>query len=307
MAISSVTNTSALQGINNLNKTSNKLNSILEKLASGNRINSAKDDAAGLLISDRLSSQLSGLYQANRNANDGIALFQVSEGALQETTSSLERMRTLAVQASNGTLSDSDRQALQTEFDELAASIDFTAENTTYNGQAVLNGATTSDGDVTLHVGPNSGDTLTTVLDDGFRMQDMIRVAQNGDAAGNSYGGSFNANVQSSTDADGNTHQTLSISSQADAESAISALDSMMSYVDSSRAEMGAVQNRLESTISNQSNIAVNIADAQSRIRDTDYAEEVSNMVTQSILEKATVAMQSQANAKPKMALALLQ
>lgn len=306
MAISSVTNTSALQGINNLNKTSSKLNSIMEKLASGNRINSAKDDAAGLLISDRLSSQLGGLYQANRNANDGIALYQVAEGALDETTSSLQRMRTLAVQASNGTLSDSDRQALQTEFNELAAGIDNTAENTTYNGEQILNGAQ-NGGTLTLHVGPNSGDTVSSVFDDGFRMQDLVNVAQNGDSAGRTYGGSFNANVQTNSDAAGNSRQTLSISTQADAESAIGAIDSMISYVDSSRAEMGAMQNRLESTISNQSNIAVNIADANSRIRDADYAEEVSNMITQSILEKATVSLQSQANAKPKMALALLQ
>ena len=306
MAISSVTNTSALQGINNINKTSSNLNSIMEKLASGKRINSAKDDAAGLLISDRLSSQLGGLYQANRNANDGIALYQVAEGALDETTSSLQRMRTLAVQASNGTLSDSDRQALQTEFNELAAGIDNTAENTTYNGEQILNGAE-NGGSVTLHVGPNSGDTLSSVFDNGFRMQDLVNVAQNGDSSGNTYEGSFNANVQTNTDASGNSHQTLSISTQADAERTISAIDSMISYVDSSRAEMGAMQNRLESTISNQSNIAVNIADANSRISDADYAEEVSNLITQSILEKAAVSLQSHANAKPKMALALLQ
>ena len=306
MEISSVTNTSALQGINNINKTSSNLNSIMEKLASGKRINSAKDDAAGLLISDRLSSQLGGLYQANRNANDGIALYQVAEGALDETTSSLQRMRTLAVQASNGTLSDSDRQALQTEFNELAAGIDNTAENTSYNGEQILNGAENGGG-VTLHVGPNSGDTLSSVFDNGFRMQDLVNVAQNGDSSGNTYGGSFNANVQTNTDASGNSHQTLSISTQADAERTISAIDSMISYVDSSRAEMGAMQNRLESTISNQSNIAVNIADANSRISDADYAEEVSNLITQSILEKAAVSLQSHANAKPKMALALLQ
>ena len=256
MAISSVTNTSALQGINNINKTSSNLNSIMEKLASGKRINSAKDDAAGLLISDRLSSQLGGLYQANRNANDGIALYQVAEGAL--------------------------------------AGIDNTAENTSYNGEQILNGAENGGG-VTLHVGPNSGDTLSSVFDNGFRMQDLVNVAQNGDSSGNTYGGSFNANVQTNTDASGNSHQTLSISTQADAERTISAIDSMISYVDSSRAEMGAMQNRLESTISNQSNIAVNIADANSRISDADYAEEVSNLITQSILEKAAVSLQSHA------------
>ncbi|MBQ9220203.1 flagellin [Succinivibrio sp.] len=307
MSISSVTNTSALQGINNLSKTHSKLNSIMEKLASGKRINSAKDDAAGLLISDRLSSQLNGLYQANRNANDGIALYQVAEGALDETISSLQRMRTLAIQASNGTLSNSDRQALQAEFDQLAAGIDSTAENTTYNGEQILNGAANGGNNITLHVGPNSGDTVSSALDDGFRMQDLVNVAQNGDSAGNTYGGPFTANVQSNSAVSGPSSQTLSISSQADAESAISAIDSMISYVDSSRAGMGAMQNRLESTINNQSNIAENIADANSRIRDADYAEEVSNMITQSILERATVSMQSQANAKPKMALALLQ
>ena len=279
----------------------------MEKLASGKRINSAKDDAAGLLISDRLSSQLNGLYQANRNANDGIALYQVAEGALDETTSSLQRMRTLAIQASNGTLSNSDRQALQAEFDQLAAGIDNTAENTTYNGEQILNGAANGGNNITLHVGPNSGDTVSSALDDGFRMQDLVNVAQNGDSAGNTYGGPFTANVQSNSAVSGPSSQTLSISSQADAESAISAIDSMISYVDSSRAGMGAMQNRLESTINNQSNIAENIADANSRIRDADYAEEVSNMITQSILERATVSMQSQANAKPKMALALLQ
>ena len=313
MSISGLTNTTVSRGVNQLNKLHNQLDTTMQRLSSGKRINSAKDDAAGLQIYDRLMAQLNGLNQGNRNANDGIALAQTMEGALSGTTDSLQRMRELAIQAANGTMTADDRAAIQSEMDQLAEQVTMTAERTTFNGETMLDGLNSSNGGTTtFHVGANTGDTMSMQLTDGFSMSSMIGVAANGDSQGQVYGdqASGQAAQASARNLTGDTgpFQSLSVMNAADAENAISAIDSMISYVDSQRADLGAMQNRMESTISNQSNIAVNTASAASRIADADYAEEVSNMTAQNILEQAAVAMQTHASkAHKNHALALLQ
>ncbi len=303
MATSSImTNTTAQHGINNLRKIHQNQNSNFSNLASGNKINSAKDDAAGLMISDRLMSQIEGYNQAIRNASDSIAYYQTADYALSGTTDALQNMRSLAVQAANGTLSDADRQSLQGQFDQMAQEINHIAEDTTFNGETILNG----NSSMTSHIGPDEGNTVSSTFADGYNSSSLINVAQNGDSNGNTYGGAFNATVTSVSDGNGGTFASLSISTQSDAESALSAIDSMINYVDSGRAEMGAMTNRLESSINNSSNISTNIADANSRIRDTDYASEVSDLLKNNILEKAAVAMQTQANAKSSNVFSLL-
>ena len=301
------TNTSALHGLNSLRKVQQKQDSLYNQLSSGKRINSAKDDAAGLQISDRLLAQLNGINQGNRNANDGIAFYQTAEGALQGTTDALLRMRDLAVQAANGTLSSEDRQALQGEVNQLSAEVTRTAENTTFNGETFLNGtASGNNGSTTLHVGANSQDTVGSSMQGGFTMQQMLNETSSGAYGNSSAAAAAAQNAQTLVDGNGSSYASLDISTQANAENAIAAIDSMISYVDSARAENGAMMNRLESTINVQSNVAINTADARARINDTDYAEAASQLATQNILEQATIAMQTHANARPKMALALL-
>ncbi|MBO5567050.1 MAG: flagellin [Succinivibrio sp.] len=290
----SVNSSSAVSsGINNLNKTQNTLDTIYERLSSGKRINSAKDDAAGLQISDRMLSQLEGLNQANRNANYSIAYNQIAESALSGTTEALQSMRSLAVQSANGTYSDSDRAAMQQEMDQMAQEVDHIAQNTTYNGTPMLDG---SASEVVSQVGPNAGDTIdaSSTFEKGFGMSQMLSSVNT------------DATVLNQTDAEGNAYQSLSIATQEDAESAIGTIDSMISYVDSARGELGAVSNRLESTISVNTNAYISMADAQSRIADADMAEEASNKAAASVLEQAQVAMLTQANAKRGTAMALL-
>ncbi|MBQ9274464.1 MAG: flagellin [Succinivibrio sp.] len=312
MAIGLNTNVSSLNGLNNLNKVQNKLATSMNNLASGKRINSAKDDAAGLQISDRLWAQLNGLNQGNRNANDGIAMAQTMEGALSGTVDDLHRMRDLAVQAANGTLTSTDRAALQREMDQLSENVTYTAGHTEFNGQTMLDGVNSSNGgNTTFQVGANMNDTVTMNFTDGFSMSSMMNVAANGDANGATYGNqaigaAAQGQARNLTDSNGNAYQSLSISSQSDAETAINAIDSMISYVDSARGQLGAVENRMESTISNQSSVAINTADAHSRITDTDYAEEVSNNIALGILEKAGIAMLTQSNASKKHVLNML-
>ncbi|MCR5536252.1 MAG: flagellin, partial [Succinivibrio sp.] len=253
MALTVGTNTTALSGLNNLRKVQNQQNTLYNQLSSGNRINSAKDDAAGLQISDRLLSQLNGLNQGNRNANDAIAFYQTADGALQGTSDSLQRMRDLAVQSANGTLSSEDRQALQSEMNQLSAEVTRTAETTRFNGETFLNGAASDNGgNSTMHVGANSQDIMSSSMQGGFTMQQMLTETSSGDYGNASSVQAAAASAQTLTDGNGQAYTSLDISTQAGAEDAIAAIDSMISYVDSARADNGAMMNRLESTINVQ-------------------------------------------------------
>ena len=278
MALFVNTNTSSINAQRNLNKSTNALSSSYTKLASGSRINSAKDDAAGLQIADRMTSQINGLTQGNRNANDGISLCQTAEGALDEVTNMLQRMRTLAVQSANGTNSSAERTAMNDEVMELQKEIKRIGSDTSFGG--------------TLKIFGTSNDKLASTVD-----------FQVGSHANQKISVSFKSmsailNMTMST--------TVKLDSAANAQTAIGNIDTMIANVDSFRAKLGATQNRLESTISNQENVIENVSDARSRIKDVDYASETAKMAQQQILQQASTAMLSQANQKNSIALNLL-
>lgn len=300
MSIYVNTNVTSLNTTNKLSKATHSLDTTYKRLSSGYRINSAKDDAAGLQISDRLTSQINGLKQGNRNANDGIALAQTAEGALDEVHTMLQRIRTLSVQSANGTNTTADRVSIQGEVSQLCAEINRIACKTTFGGSEILSGKTDKAGSllvggkVAFQVGANANDKISIDLASGFTVEKMKTATKD----------------TTSTlvdDAEGQTHgKSFSVCTADNAQATLGAIDSYIAYVDKKRGEFGAVQNRLESTISNQSNIAENESDARSRIRDTDYAEEAANLSQQNIIQQAATSMLTQANSRPQIALSLL-
>lgn len=298
MSIYVNTNVSSLNTTNKLSKATHSLDTTYKRLSSGYRINSAKDDAAGLQISDRLTSQINGLKQGNRNANDGIALAQTAEGALDEVHTMLQRIRTLSVQSANGTNTTADRESIQGEVSQLCSEINRIACKTTFGGSEILSGKDTKgqtlldkNGKVNFQVGSNANDTTSVDLSSGFTVDQMNGAAKAG------------ANLIADAD---NRGKSFGVSTAETAQATLAAIDKFIAYVDKSRGQLGAVQNRLESTISNQSNIAENESDARSRIRDTDYAEEAANLSQQNIIQQAATSMLTQANSRPQIALSLL-
>ena len=288
------TNVSSLNAQRRLTNVTNSLNTTYQRLSSGLRINSAKDDAAGLQISDRLTAHINGFNQGNRNASDGIALAQTAEGAMDEITNMLQRMRTLAVQASTGTLTSADRSSISEEFTALSNEISRIACGTTFAGAQILRGSSSVGGILTsgktdIHVGSMSATTAAT----GSAITTTSTLAAN--------------KIELDLTSDMNSLASAgSVTTATAAESAIATIDGHLKTVDTARAKLGAAQNRLESTIRNQSSIAENLTDARSRIRDTDYAEEASNLSQQSIIQQAATSMLTQANARPQIALSLL-
>jgi flagellin len=301
MALYVNTNVTSLNSTSKLNKATHSLDTTYKRLSSGFRINSAKDDAAGLQISNRLTSQINGLNQGNRNANDGIALAQTAEGALDEVHTMLQRIRTLSVQSANGTNTTADRQAIQAEVDQLSSEITRIACKTTFGGHKILAGAKEktacsgnlvgSTGKVSFQVGANANDTISISLSIAFTVSGMGHADSVGSAC----------LVKND---DGSVSFDLSAASKA--QLTLENIDKFIAHVDKTRGQLGAVQNRLESTISNQSNIAENESDARSRIRDTDYAEEAANLSQQTIIQQAATSMLTQANSRPQIALSLL-
>ncbi len=376
------TNIASLNAQRNLTTSQNSLNTSLQRLSSGLRINSAKDDAAGLAISERMTSQIKGLSVAQRNANDGISLAQTAEGALGEISSNLQRIRELAVQASNGTNTQVDRDALDAEVTQLKSEIQRVAEQTTFNGTKLLDGSFTG---VAFQVGADAGQTITvssianaqtaslggtltrysaaigaSTLT-GFATQiaaggvtingtDIGAIAAAGNAqeragqlveainrvssttaVGASYdavsgqitltsnaaitvagttnsatvAGWANASVGTSTSTTGIT--ALTVSSFTNAQQTITQIDNALKSVNTSRANLGAIQNRFASTISNLSSTTENLSAARSRIQDADYAVETANLSRTQILQQAGTAMLAQAKALPQNVLSLLQ
>ncbi len=304
------TNVSSLNSQRRLNSATKSLDTTYQRLSSGLRINSAKDDAAGLQISNRLTNQINGLQQGNRNANDGIALCQTMEGALDETTSMLQRIRTLAIQAANGTNTTVDRQAIQQEVAQLSAEITRIACKTTFAGRQCLAGVAGSDhggvldskGKVTFQVGAYAFDTLGVSMSNGFTLSGI-------------YAEKHTKNITSDKQLDeqkaglylnANKAYEFNCYTQCNAQYTIQAIDEIINVVDSKRAELGAIQNRMESTIRNQENVAENVSDARSRIRDADYAEEASNLSAQNIVQQAATSILTQANQRPSIAMSLL-
>ncbi|PJE54270.1 flagellin N-terminal helical domain-containing protein [Marinomonas sp. BSi20584] len=293
MALYVNTNTSSLSAQRQLMGSAKSLDTSFERLSSGLRINSASDDAAGLLISNRLTSQVNGLNQSVRNANDGISLSQTAEGALDETTNMLQRMRTLSIQASNGSNSDKDRAAIQQEVSQLSTEINRIASDTTFGGENLLDGTYTG----IFQVGADSNQTISFNLTDGG-------INNTIDYAGN--GGFTMSGLSSSSSTAQVSVSTASVSTVANAQSMVDTLDTMISAVDSKRAELGAVQNRFGSTISNLSNITENVSSARARVRDADFAEETAKLTSSQILQQASSSILAQANQRPQTALSLL-
>ena len=268
------TNIASLNTQRSLNSSQGALQTSLQRLSSGLRINSAKDDAAGLAISERFTAQIRGLNQGVRNANDAISLAQTGEGALQEITTALQRIRELAVQSVNATNSSADRDSLQQEVNQLQQEITRVA-GTKFNGTAVI-GAEAST--FKFQVGANAGD--------------VISVTTN--------------NITSTTTGYGSVVTTGTVSTVAGASALISEVDNYLDSVNSERAKLGAVQNRFEAVVRNGQNVVENLTASRSRIQDADFAMETASLTRAQILQQAGIAMLSQANAQPQSVLSLL-
>ncbi|WP_119467818.1 flagellin [Vibrio cholerae] len=379
MTINVNTNVSAMTAQRYLTKATGELNTSMERLSSGNRINSAKDDAAGLQISNRLTAQSRGLDVAMRNANDGISIAQTAEGAMNESTSILQRMRDLALQSANGTNSASERQALNEESVALQDELNRIAETTSFGGRKLLNG---SFGEASFQIGSSSGEAiimgLTSVRADDFRMggQSFIAeqpktkewgvpptardlkfeftkkageavvldiIAKDGDdieelatyingqtdlfkasvdqegklqifVAEPNIEGNFNISGGLATELGLNggpgvktTVQDIDITSVGGSQNAVGIIDAALKYVDSQRADLGAKQNRLSHSISNLSNIQENVEASKSRIKDTDFAKETTQLTKSQILQQAGTSILAQAKQLPNSAISLLQ
>jgi flagellin len=267
------TNVSSLNAQRNLFDSAQSLNTSFERLSSGFRINRAADDAAGLQITDRLTTQVQGLNQAARNANDAISLTQTAEGALGEVTSSLQRIRTLAVQSQNGINSSADRTALQKEVTALKNEISRIATDSQFANLDILTGDFSSK----FLIGANGGQTISVNLSrtDGY--------------------GANGLNIG-----------TTSVETEAQASAALTAVSEAISIVGGVRADLGALQNRFQSTIRNLTNISENVAGARSRIKDTDFASETAELTRNQIVQQASLTVLSQANQRPQAALSLL-
>ena len=314
MALYVQTNVSSLNSQRALSNATRNLDTTYQRLSSGLRINSAKDDAAGLQISNRLTSQINGLYQGNRNANDGIALAQTMEGALDETTSMLQRIRTLALQSANGTNTSIDRKSIQQEITQLSQEISRIACKTTYAGQQCLAGAKgilAPSGTCSFQVGAYAYDTIDIDMSCGFTLSGILSLGNMGSTTGDWTYDQAKTQAADTTGKYGlrldNGIMRFSASTAAAAQETIIWVDRIINNVDTKRAELGAVENRLESTIRNQANIRENVSDARARIRDTDFAEESSNLTAQNIIQQASSSILTQANQKPQIALSLLQ
>jgi flagellin len=396
MALTINTNVASLNAQRNLGSSQADLNTSMQRLSSGLRINSAKDDAAGLAISDRMTAQIRGLNQAARNANDGISLAQTAEGALQESTNILQRIRELAVQSANDTNTQNDRESLQAEVSQLQDELDRIADTTQFNGKTLLNGDQVGDDAFTFQVGANAGveQTISFGIDsaktaelgeagevlasavaatestsdleftadtagvDGntdftldfasgtvsatsatLNAETGVITVSIGTASGAGTASSVAAALDAELDSEGytvaaasgasttftsgdenvsvsiegganeaavSTVDGIDISTRLGAVAAITSVDNALSEIDSARGELGAVQNRFESTISNLQNVSENLTAARSRILDADIAQETSAMTKNNILQQAGVSILAQANQAPQLALSLL-
>ncbi len=302
MAMYINTNVSSLNAQRNLMNTNKSLDTSYTRLASGLRINSAKDDAAGLQISNRLTSQVSGLDQGNRNANDGISVAQTAEGAMDEVTTMLQRMRTLAQQSSNSSNNSDDRNALQQEYDQLYTEINRVASDTTFGGQKLLDGNYKGS----FQVGADAGQTISFKMTSAFTLSGIAGAAKTNASVAAAAAGSAEPYTVTKGTGSVTFANVTSVTTASLAELAMANMDSLIQVVDSKRAELGAVQNRFDSTIRNQSNVSENVSAARSRIRDADFATETANMTKQNILQQAASSILAQANQRPQSALSLL-
>jgi len=291
------TNVNATVAQNALVRNDRQMNTAMERLSTGQRINGAKDDAAGLAISSRMTSQIRGLEVGVRNANDAISMISVADGALVEVTNMLQRMRELALQSANGTTTAADRTYLNTEYVNLIAEIERIATQTQWNGRNILDGAANATGDTTVafQVGANGGQTISVNF--GNISQDS--------GSGTTV---FEVFEQSGTLAAGaGISATTTAAALTTAASAVVEIDSAITAVNSQRATYGAAINQLTYAIDNLSSVKVNAEASRSRILDTDYAIETSELARTQIIQQAGTAMLAQANQLPQTVLSLLQ
>ena len=289
------TNVAASITANALTKNERAMSQAMERLSTGQRINSASDDAAGLAISSRMTSQVNGLNMAVRNANDAISLVQTADGAIAEMTSMLQRMRELAIQADNGTNSTTDLTALDVEFEALKGEIDRIALNTEWNGINLLDGTGGSTGTFSFQVGANASQTISLTIKDFEK--------DNGTATAGVFENLGSATTY--TD-DSNDLEALDIGSASNHTTAITNLTNAITRLDAQRATMGAVINRLEYAADNLANVSQNTSASRSRILDADYASETTELARTQIIQQAATAMLSQANQQAQTVLALL-
>jgi flagellin len=322
------TNISAIKATNSSNSASKMLGTAMERLSTGKRINGAKDDAAGLAIATTMTAQIKGMSQGVRNANDGISLAQTAEGALNEVTNMLQRVRELAVQAKSATYQTSDREAMQSEVSNLTQQISDVLNNTKFNGNAVFKvsdgtGGTgdpddyaatnveLDDASFAIQTGANTGDTVTLVSKafDGSKLFGVVADTSASDVgvARTSYAATTYDHDSDSTTAEvALTTQALDVSDVDSASTTIDNVDDALDQVNSTRATLGAGQNRLESAVNNLNDNITNLSDARSRIQDTDYSTETTQMAKAQILSQASTAMIAQANQSQQNVLSLL-
>jgi len=271
------TNVKSIVAQNALTVNNRSMSKTMEQLSTGKRINTAADDAAGLAISSRMTSQIRALDQSVRNANDGISMLQTTEGATKEITNMLQRMRELAVQSANDSYGTEDRTAIQEEVDELALEVTRISGNTQWNGMTVLDGTIGTAGAVTFQVG-TEGDAASTITVT-FEAMDATTL----------------------------TVDSLDLSSNTTSQSAIELLDTAITTVDSFRSTLGAKINRMTSAADNLANVSMNTSASRSRIEDTDYAKTTTELARGQIIQQAATAMLAQANQQPSAVLSLLQ
>ncbi len=330
MALSVNTNVSSLNAQRQLMNSGTSLDTSFKRLSSGLRINSAADDSAGLQITDRLSGQINGLNQGIRNANDGISLAQTAEGAMEEITGMFQRVRTLAQQASNGSNTGEDRLAIQEEIRSLMGEVNRVARDTTFGGTNLLDGSYSASFQVgadagqtisfsMMQVGGTTGDSTRSLsANGGFTLSGMAAIvsvvvneamtAQLGTGQISALSALNSALVAADIafSAANLNASAISVSSQQNAQIVFASMDSLIAVVDKKRAELGAVQNRFQSTIRNQANISENLSGARSRIQDADFALETAALTRNQILQQASTSILSQANQRPQVALSLL-
>ena len=270
------TNVGALKAATASYSVNNSMETSMQRLSTGKRINSAQDDAAGLQISQRLTAEIKGVNMAIRNAADGHAMLATAEGATIEIHAILQRMRELAVQASNGTMGDADRAAVNSEFVALEAEINRINDNTTWAGIELTNGGFTTALGGVFHVGPDGGQTITHAI------ENLATTAIGLTAA-------------------------ITMATRAGANSAIAQIDQAISVVGTEREQMGAVMNRLDHAIANLTVVSTQLSVAKGRIEDADFAAETSNLARTQVLQQASMAMLAQANAAKQNILALFQ
>ena len=275
-------NTSALRATNASTMASRSLATSMERLSTGKRINSAKDDAAGLAISSSMTAQIKGMNQGIRNANDGISMAQTAEGALEEVSNMLQRMRELTVQAKNGTYSGDDVKNIKAEMTALGSQVSDVLANTKFNNTALFNGSTTS---VKIQTGANANDFVSISLS---KINDSATATQ--------------TDVNKALGVD----VTVADAGTAGTDDYLTKFDNALKQVATARAGLGATQNQLESAVNNMTNNATNLSDARSRIEDTDFSTETTALAKAQILSQASTAMLSQANQSAQGVLKLL-